>query len=233
MASLVTVTTDTDSNPLLRDPDVRLMLRAKEGNVTAFNQLVLRYQDRLVGVLFQLVQDHQQAENLAQEVFLRVYRARHGYEPTAKFSTWLFRIANNLASNARRDQGRRKEVHVAEQRSPSGAQVARPLEQMAADRSGMMPQRMAAKSEMQRIVHEAVQSLDHNQRVAVVLNKYEEMSYADIAATLEMSQAAVKSLLSRARDNLRVKLEPYFKSGALGALSGEPAEDEEADASDT
>ena len=97
-----------DENPVLRDPDVRLMLRAKEGDESAFPQLVTNYQDRLVSVLVHLLQNHEAAEDLAQEVFLRIYRARHGYEPTAKFSTWLFRIANNLASNLRRDTGRRR-----------------------------------------------------------------------------------------------------------------------------
>ena len=100
----------SDQNPVLRDPDVRLMLRAKSGDETAFTQLVTTYQDRLVGVLTHLLQNQEAAEDLAQEVFLRIYRARHGYEPTAKFSTWLFRIANNLASNMRRDRGRRRET---------------------------------------------------------------------------------------------------------------------------
>src|SRR5262245_36885773 len=96
----------SDENPVLRDPDVRLMLRVKGGDEAAFEKLVQNYQDRLVAVLFHLVEDRGAAEDLAQEVFLRIYRARRGYEPTAKFSTWLFRIANNLASNLRRDQGR-------------------------------------------------------------------------------------------------------------------------------
>lgn len=201
------------------------MIRAKDGDSSAFNQLVLRYQDRLVGVLFHLVQDQQRAEDLAQEVFLRVYRARHGYEPTAKFSTWLFRIANNLASNSRRDQGRRREVNLAPPSNESGAMGARPQEQLLAEKSGMMPQRIAAKSELQSVVQTALSGLNDNQRMAVLLHKYEEMSYADIAASLEMTTAAVKSLLSRARDNLREQLEPYFKQGLFGSLSGKPTEE--------
>lgn len=200
------------------------MLRAKEGDSGAFNQLVLRYQDRLVGVLFHLVQDRQKAEDLAQEVFLRVYRARNGYEPTAKFSTWLFRIANNLASNARRDQGRRREVNLTPPTDESGA---RPQEKVLAEKSGMMPQRIAAKSELQQVVQAALDSLKGNQLTAVLLHKYEEMSYADIALTLELSTPAVKSLLSRARDNLREKLEPYFKQGLFGTLSGKPEEEDD------
>ena len=98
----------TDENPVLRDPDVRLMLRAKDGDQTAFTRLVANYQDRLVGILAHMLQNKEAAEDLAQRCFLRVYRARHGYEPTAKFATWLFRIANNLANNMRRDAGGEK-----------------------------------------------------------------------------------------------------------------------------
>ena len=208
--------TDSAANPLLRDPDVRLMLRAKEGDAEAFSQLVASYQDRLVGVLYHLLQDKEAAEDLAQEVFLRIYRARHGYEPTAKFSTWLFRIANNLASNMRRDRGRRKEVVLpANESGPLGP---RPAEQILADKSALMPTRQADKSEMMVMVQAALATLNEKQRLAVILHKFEEMSYADIAASLEMTPAAVKSLLSRARDNLREKLEPYIKQGQVGSV---------------
>src|SRR4051812_2484556 len=90
---------DPEQNPFLRDPDVRLMLRAKADDDAAFSQLVANYQNRLVGVLTHLLQSREWAEDLAQEVFLRIYRARHGYQPTARFSTWMFQIANNLARN--------------------------------------------------------------------------------------------------------------------------------------
>lgn len=209
----------TDQNPVLRDPDVRLMLRAKAGDETAFNQLVLNYQDRLVGLLTHLLQNQEAAEDLAQDVFLRIYRARHGYEPTAKFSTWMFRIANNLACNQRRDTGRRRETAL--NVNESGPLGARPGERILADKSGMMPTRQAAQSEMCAVVQAALTSLSENQRVAVLLHKFEEMSYADIAATLDMTPVAVKSLLSRARDNLREKLEPYVKQGVLGSIATE------------
>ena len=121
----------TDQNPVLRDPDVRLMLRAKEGDETAFTQLVTNYQDRLVGVLSHMLQNKETAEDIAQEVFIRVYKARHGYQPTAKFATWLFRIANNLANNLRRDAGRRKEVLL--NVNDSGPLGPRPAERMIAE----------------------------------------------------------------------------------------------------
>lgn len=197
------------SSPYLRDPDVQLMLRVRNGDDDAFTQLVASYQDRLVSIFGHLVHDQTAAEDLAQEVFLRIYRARHGYEPTAKFSTWLFRIANNLASNTRRSKGRRKEVQFAQ--GDSGTMGARPQEQILAEKSGLMPSRQMARTELQTLVRDALETLNERQRMALLLHKFEGMSYADIGETMEMSTAAVKSLLSRARENLREKLEQYVR----------------------
>ncbi len=205
-----------DENPALRDPDVRMMLLAKSGDEFAFADLVTNYQNRLVGVLTHVLGDAEMAEDVAQEVFFRVYQARQGYEPTARFSTWLFRIAHNLAINRRRDEGRRREF------VPNGDVAVfgpRPVERMLADKSGMMPQRQFDKVEMQSIVNAAVATLNEHQRMAVLLHKYEDMSYSEIAEALEMTPAAVKSLLSRARDNLREKLEPYVTRGILGSIN--------------
>jgi RNA polymerase sigma-70 factor (ECF subfamily) len=209
----------TDENPVLRDPDVRLMLRAKAGDETAFTLLVANYQDRLVGVLAHLLQNKEAAEDLAQEVFMRIFRARHGYEPTAKFSTWLFRIANNLASNQRRDVGRKKEVVL--NVNDSGPLGPRPGERLIAEKSGLMPNRQYDKAEMCAMVQAALATLNEKQRMAVLLHKFEEMSYVDIAAALETTPIAVKSLLSRARDNLREVLEPYVRQGTLGTMEKE------------
>lgn len=187
------------------------MLRAKEGDDAAFSGLVAAYQDRLVNVFYHLVQNQEVAEDLTQDVFLRIYRARRGYEPTARFSTWLFRIANNLASNSRRDKSRRKEIVLAG--TESGPLGPRPQEQIALDKSAFMPTRQLDKREMQKVVQKAMESLSDRQRMAVLLHKYEDMSYEDIGEAMEMSTAAVKSLLSRARENLRVALEPYMQIG--------------------
>jgi RNA polymerase sigma-70 factor (ECF subfamily) len=195
----------------LHDPEVQLMLRAKEGDDEAFSKLVSAYQDRLVNIFFHLIQSQDVAEDLAQDVFLRIYRARRGYVPTARFSTWLFRIANNLASNSRRDKGRRKEVTVAG--SESGPLGPRPQEQLAQEKSALMPARQLDKREMQVVVQKALESLNDRQRLAVLLHKYEDMSYEDISDAMEMTTTAVKSLLSRARDNLRTALEPYMQIG--------------------
>lgn len=195
----------------LHDPEVQLMLRAKGGDDEAFSKLVVAYQDRLINIFYHLVGTQEAAEDLAQDVFLRIYRARHGYVPTARFSTWLFRIANNLASNKRRDAGRRREVSLAG--SDTGALGARPEEQLAVEKSALMPARQLAKAELQGVVQQAMETLNDRQRLALLLHKFEEMSYQDIGEAMELSPAAVKSLLSRARENLRQVLEPYMQLG--------------------
>jgi len=201
----------------LRDPDVRLMLQVREGSAEAFEELVARYQNRLVALLSHHVGDRDQAEDLAQEVFLRVYRARDGYVPGAKFATWLFTIANNLASNALRRRSRRREVNLdARGSGPLGAE---PLAALARAGSGQMPTRQLDKAELRTMVRLAMQALNERQRMAVLLNKFEGMSYADIAETMEMTPKAVKSLLSRARVNLREVLDPYLQSGQSPAVN--------------
>jgi RNA polymerase sigma-70 factor (ECF subfamily) len=195
----------------LRDPDVRLMLAVAEGDAQAFEDLVLRYQSRLVAVLEHLVGNRDQAEDLAQEVFLRVYRARQSYEPGAKFSTWLFTIANNVASTALRTRSRRREVSLAPHDS-SSTSVGR-MDALVQASSGQMPARQLDKAEMRQIVQLALESLNERQRMAVLLNKFEGMSYGDIAEAMELTPKAIKSLLSRARLNLREVLEPYLEDG--------------------
>lgn len=200
---------DAQKTTYTHDPDVQLMLRVKEGDQEAFAQLVATYKDRLIGVFSHLLHDHDVAEDLAQEVFLRVYRSRDRYQATAKFSTWLFRIANNLASNTRRNRGRRKEVPL--ELRDSGMMSDRPEEQLLAEKSGMMPTRQVAKRELQDVVRTALTTLNERQRMAVMLHKFEGMSYADIGQAMEMTVPAVKSLLSRARENLREALEQHVR----------------------
>ena len=207
-------TSDSSANRYeLTDPDVRLMLQVRDDNAVAFEELVTRYQHRLVAILKHLVHRQEQAEDLAQEVFLRVYRARKGYTANAKFSTWLFTIANNVASNARRAAARRKEVQVARQEVDQGSP--QPLEQMALDASGQRPSRQLAKLERSEVLHVAIQTLNDQQRMALLLSKFEGMSYAEIGDAMGLSIQATKSLLARARENLRVLLGPYMEEGAL------------------
>ncbi len=197
----------------LQDPDVRLMLEVRDDKASAFEELMLRYQNRLVTVLEHLVGKRDLAEDLAQDVFLRIYRSRKRYVPGAKFSTWLFTIANNVASNALRSQARRHEVHW--KGKPGDTTGAYGLDQMAAAASALMPARQMDKAEMREVVREAISTLSERQRMAVLLSKFENMSYEDIAESMEMTPQAVKSLLSRARGNLRAVLEPYLERGDL------------------
>lgn len=209
------------------DPDVQLMLEVREDNAAAFEKLVSRYQSRLINVLGHLVNGRDQAEDLAQEVFMRVYRARKNYTPGAKFSTWLFTIANNVASNAKRSLARRKEVNVSPEQS--GAMGQSPLDHMAKAASGLMPTRQADKAETAEIVRLAIESLNERQRMALLLSKFEGMSYIDIAETMGLSTQAIKSLLSRARNNLKTILEPYMdegeKPGTVGNGESKPQVD--------
>ncbi len=199
----------------LNDPDVRLMLEVRDDSATAFEELMLRYQNRLVTVLDHLVGQRDLAEDLAQDVFLRIYRARKRYVPGAKFSTWLFTIANNVASNALRSQSRRREINW--RRPPGESTGANSLDQLAQAASSLMPARQMDKSEMRDVVREAISTLNERQRMAVLLSKFESMSYEDIAETMQMTPQAIKSLLSRARGNLRAVLEPYLERGELRA----------------
>ncbi len=197
------------------------MLEVRGNNAAAFEELVARYQGRLVSLFRHLVGNHQQAEDLAQEVFLRVYRARDRYQPGSKFSTWLYTIANHAAANALRDQSRRHEVTL--QTRDSGPMGARPLDRMLQASSGQMPSRQLDKAEAREIVRMALDALSDRQRMAVLLCKFEGMSYADIGEVMELSPQAVKSLLWRARENLREVLQPYFDRGA--SPSWEAADD--------
>jgi RNA polymerase sigma-70 factor, ECF subfamily len=203
---------DTNVTAFLRDPDVQLMLRAKDGDDQAFGQLVAGYQNRLLSVFYHLLRDQAAAEDLVQEVFLRIYRARNGYQPTAKFSTWLFRIANNVASNARRTIGRRKEVPLNPQDSGSMPTVGPNKKKPISDRSSLMPTRQVVRRETCEIVQTALDTLNERQRLAVLLHKFEGMSYEDIGETMSLTPEAVKSLLARARENLRTQLEGHLKS---------------------
>lgn len=199
-------TTEGADSPWLEDPDVQLMLRVREGDEGAFSQLVLAWQDRLVGIFGHMLGDTELAEDLAQEAFLRIYRARAGYQPTARFSTWMFRIATNLACNVHRRKRSRREVSLQTSRTGSG-----PQEQLVKDKSSLMPSRMLASDELQKVVRAALDELGERQRMALLLHRFEGMSYADVGEAMELSTSAVKSLLSRARDSLRSRLESYVR----------------------
>jgi RNA polymerase sigma-70 factor (ECF subfamily) len=182
--------------------DVQLMLDVKAGDEASFDFLLQKYRMPLVNFLYRMVRDTATAEDLAQEVFLRVYRARKQYSPSAKFTTWLFRIATNLALNSVRDNRYHKletslDAPVEEDEAPM--QLRSP--EMRIDEH-LLEQ---ARSEF---IRRAIFSLPEKQRAAVLLHKYEEMDYGEIAKIMECSESALKSLLFRAYETLRVQLAP-------------------------
>lgn len=191
--------------------DVQLMLGVKAGDDLSFELLLERYRAPLVNFLYRMVRDQATAEDLAQEVFLRVFRARKSYAPSARFTTWLFRIATNVALNALRDgRHRARELSL---EAPRPADSERPLLELP-DAAPSAEQRLMARDRA-RSIRRAILALPDKQRAAVVLHKYHELDYDEIARILGCSESALKSLLFRAYEALRVELAP------LAGLAGE------------
>ncbi|MDR2169154.1 MAG: sigma-70 family RNA polymerase sigma factor [Planctomycetaceae bacterium] len=204
----------SESNINLHDPDVRLMLAVQQDDAAAFEELVLRYQGRVFSLLRHVVNDRDLAEDLTQDVFLRVFRARKTYQPDAKFSTWLFTIANNVGLNAIRAKIRKPEVQLGI--SYKNASRSDPLifaEDAIVASSGTIPTRRLEKLEMRQMVQLAINELGDRQRMALLLHKFEGLSYIEISKIMDMTPQALKSLLSRARLNLRDILQAYMKHG--------------------
>jgi len=185
--------------------DVELMLDVKAGDEASFDLLLRRHRTPLVNFLYRMVRDRATAEDLAQEVFLRVYRARRQYAPSAKFTTWLFRIATNLALNSIRDNRHRQMETSID--APVDEEDAAPRE--LPSREMRIDEHMMDRDRCE-FIRRAIASLPEKQRVAVLLHKYEEMDYGEIAKILECSESALKSLLFRAYETLRVQLAPLI-----------------------
>jgi RNA polymerase sigma-70 factor (ECF subfamily) len=186
------------------DLDAQLMLRVKDGDEHSFGVLLEKHRNPIIHFVYRMVQERAVAEELAQEVFLRVYRSRGTYEPTAKFTTWLFRIATHLALNWLRD-GRNERGHQrldAQRESENDGDL--PAREVS-DRKPSVEQRMVYETRLQE-VRDAIALLPGKQRAAVLMHKYEDMEYAQIANVLECSESAVKSLLFRAYETLRARL---------------------------
>jgi RNA polymerase sigma-70 factor (ECF subfamily) len=193
------VTKDMGGLAATLDFDAELMLRVKEGDGASFTILLEKHRLPVIHFLYRMVQNQAVAEELAQEVFLRVYRSRESYEPTAKFTTWLFRIATHLALNSLRDgKHRRLEEHLDDDSSET------PVRQVS-DQRPTVEQRMLHQSRMEEI-RRAVATLPEKQRAAVLMHKYDEMEYSQIAKVLNCSESAIKSLLFRAYETLRARL---------------------------
>lgn len=181
------------------DYDAELMLRVKDGDGASFAVLLDKHRSPVIHFLDRMVQNHAVAEELAQEVFLRVYRSRATYEPTAKFTTWLFRIATHLALNSIRDG---KNERLQERLDENAEDV--PVKQVS-DKRPSVEATLVYEARLEE-VRKAIGALPDKQRAAVLMHKYEEMEYTQIAKVLNCSESAVKSLLFRAYETLRARL---------------------------
>jgi len=190
------------------ESDLDLMLRVRDGDAASFEVLLRRYRVPMVSYFRRMVRDQGLAEDLAQEVFLRVYKSRERYQPEARFTTWLYRIATNLALNAIRD--RKDEISVTDRDGSDGGPI---LERFVDPRPTVEHRLM--QGDRERLIRQAIEGLPENQRAAVILHKYQEMDYRRIAGILSVSESAVKSLLFRAYETLRARLEPLLREGQL------------------
>jgi RNA polymerase sigma-70 factor (ECF subfamily) len=185
--------------------DAQIMLRVKAGDESAFEYLVQKYRRPMLSFMYRMAHNTAVAEDLAQEVFLRVYRSRETYEASAKFTTWLYRIASNLAVNHARDTRHERPentVSLDEPDQESGMTMDVPDDSLSAEESIVRRERLAA-------IRQRVQELPERQRIAVVMHKYQQMDYRQIAEVLKLSESAIKSLLFRAYETLRVQLKEF------------------------
>ncbi len=195
--------------PEQADPDAALMLRVKRGDRAAFAALVEKYRQPLFNFIFRTLRDETETEDVAQNVFLQVYKSRDRYQRTAKFSTWLFTIARNLCLNEIRRRTRHPadsldETHADNEDQPSRQYV---------DKSVFLPLENVLHGELARKVEEALADLPENQRTAILLCRQDELSYEEIAEVLGCSLSATKSLIHRGRETLKDKLKPYLQTG--------------------
>jgi RNA polymerase sigma-70 factor, ECF subfamily len=195
------------------DPDAALMLRVKRGDIKAFEALAEKYKQPIVNMMYRMLRDLDEAEDLAQNVFIRVYQSAGRYEVSAKFSTWIFTIARRLCLNEIRRRGRHPAESLESSQSEHEEQAPRQFE----DVKTFSPPEACLQGELAQKIEEALAQLPEKQRLAIVLCRQEELSYEEIARVLGCSVPATKSLIHRGRETLKEKLKPYLQSGAWEA----------------
>lgn len=192
------------------DPDAALMLRVKQGDMGAFAELVDKYKQPVMNVVFRMLRDATEAEDVAQNVFIQVHRSAERYRASSKFSTWLFTIARNLCLN----EIRRRSRHPADSMDvPHPEQEDAPWHQFEDKATFSAPEQML-HSELEEKIGEALAELPENQRTAILLCRQSELSYEEIAKIIGCSLSATKSLIHRGREVLKDKLKPYLRTGA-------------------
>ena len=191
------------------DPDAALMLRVKRGDRAAFAELVEKYKQPTINFVFRTLRDETESEDVAQNVFLQVWKSRDRYERTAKFSTWLFTIARNLCLNELRRRSRHPAESIEESHSDNEDLPSRQYE----DKKILLPTDNALHGELAKKIEEALAELPENQRTAILLCRRDEVSYEEIAEILGCSLSATKSIIHRGRETLKEKLKPYLQTG--------------------
>ena len=195
----------------MSDPDQRLMHRFQKGDVSAFEVLLHKFQGPVLSLVRRYLGSRSAGvDDVAQEVFIRVFRSKHTYEPKAKVSTWIYRITVNTCLNEIRRLGAEKNRRVAGFSAVFGDDDGGDSSQIAlADRVSESAPEQLESAELERRVRDAVDRLPEQQRLAVVLSRYHGLPYDEVAASMDSSVPAVKSLLTRARENLRKALAGY------------------------
>jgi RNA polymerase sigma-70 factor (ECF subfamily) len=186
--------------------DAEVMLRVAQGDDAAFDYLVEKYRRPIISFMYRTTHNQATAEELAQEVFLRVYRSRESYEASAKFTTWLYRIATNLAVNNARDTKHERaenQVSIDEPDEESGTTMDIADTRMTVEQQLLRNERLTA-------IRKVVEALPERQRMAVLMHKYQNLDYKEIAAVLKLSESATKSLLFRAYESLRESLKQFL-----------------------
>src|SRR2546426_1591876 len=192
------------------DPDAALMLRVKQGDTEAFTALVDKYKQPVMNLVYRMIRDLTEAEDIAQNVFVQVYKSAPRYQVSSKFSTWLFTIARNLCLN----EIRRRSRHPAESMDvPHPEQEDQPKHQFE-DKKTFGPPESLLHGELEQKIEEGLAELPENQRTAILLCRQDELSYEEIAEVLGCSLSATKSLIHRGRETLKQKLKPYLRTGA-------------------
>lgn len=193
----------SNTSGYLSDPDVHLMLEFQKGDKASFETLMHKYYGRVLNFVFRFTGRKDIAEDLTQDVFMKVYLNGHTYKPQAKFQTWLFTIARNVSLNEMRKASHKDLSLDNTFEDEDGASMAHQV----ADEKAVDPGRKMLEEEKAALIQQAIQELPENQRTAVLLRRYEDFSYEEIARTMRCSAEAVKSLLNRAKESLKVRLE--------------------------
>lgn len=199
---------ESEKKLLANERDVALMARVGQGDVDAFQLLVEIHQHSVVGTISKMLGAPWEAEDLAQQVFLRVWKSAPRYRPDAQFTTWLFTIVRNLVYNETRRRRRKPTVSI-EERAENGYQISADTHSFFPD--SILPDQQALQTELEEAVDKAIQRLPEKQKAALVLRRHRELPYAEIAKIMSVSEPAVKALIFKARTRIRSSLRPYLE----------------------